>query len=67
MQYTEHNLHIVSIHRVLKEVLKASGGNLTEHHAEDVSMCVLLLMEAAKKMIMNLVAAHTTDADSDIK
>ena len=63
---------IVSNHRVLKEALKASGGNLTEHHTEDVSMCTLLLMEAAKKTDHEFgcsrSSAHTmTDADSDIK
>ena len=44
--------------RVLKEALKASGGNLTEHHTEDVSMCALLLMEAAKKRTENLAALN---------
>jgi hypothetical protein len=58
--------------RVLKEALKASGGNLTEHHTEDVSMCALLLMEAAKKTDREFgcyqSSAHTTtDAESDIK
>ena len=71
MQYTKHTLQIVSNHRVLKEALKASGGNLTEHHTEDVSMCALLLMEAAKKTDHEFgcsrSSAHTTtDADSDI-
>ena len=56
---------------VLKEALKASGGNLTEHHTEDVSMYALLLMEAAKKSDREFgcsqSSAHTTtDAESDI-
>lgn len=59
------------MYRVLKEALKASGGNLTEHHTEDVSMCALLLMEAAKKTDREFgcsrSSAHTTtDAESDI-
>ena len=58
-------------YRVLKEALKASGGNLTERHTEDVSMCTLLLMEAAKKTDREFgcsrSSAHTTtDAESDV-
>ena len=57
--------------RVLKEALKASGGNLTEHHTEDVSMCALLLMDAAKKTDREFGCSQssshmTTDAESDI-
>ena len=59
------------IHRVLKESLRSSGGNLTECHTEDVSMCALFLMEAEKKTDREYgcsqSSAHTTvDAESDI-
>lgn len=58
-------------YRALKQVLKASGGNLTERHIEDVSMCALFLMEAAKKTDREFgcsqSSAHTTtDAESDV-
>lgn len=35
--------------RVVKQALKFSMGSLTQKHIEDVSMCALFLMEAAKK------------------
>ena len=48
-----HAIHlrtnVPSICRVLKESLRSSDGNLTERYTEDLSMCALLLMEAAKK------------------
>ena len=43
---------IVSNHRVQKKALKASGGNLTEHHTEDVS----ITWKQQKRLIMNLGA-----------
>ena len=57
--------------RVLKESLRSSGGNLTERHTEDLSMCALLLMEAAKKTDREYGCSQssghtTTDASRDI-
>ena len=51
--------------------LKASGGNLTQQHVVDVSMCALFLMEAVKKTDKEFdcsrSSAHTTtDAQSDV-
>ena len=48
-----------------------SGGNLTDAHAEDVSLCALFLMEAAKatdkKFEAHRTTAHTIrDANKDI-
>ena len=34
---------------VVKEAIRSSGTNATEKHIEDVSICALLLIEAAKK------------------
>ena len=33
----------------MKQMLRASGANVTRTHIEDVSLCALFLMEAAKK------------------
>lgn len=51
--------------------MKSGGGNITEKHAEELSLSALFLMEAAKKADKEFHAhrttAHTTrDADKDI-
>ena len=35
---------------MIKQALKSSGANCTEKHMEDISMCGLLLLSAAKKV-----------------
>ena len=53
--------------------MRASGANVTERHIEDVSLCALFLMEAAKKADIEFElhprsSKHTTsDAASDIR
>ena len=42
-------LHVIFIHSVFKQALHASGANATARHTEEVSLCTLFLMEAAKK------------------
>ena len=37
------------LNRVLKQALRSSGANATQKHIEEVSLCSLFLMEAAKK------------------
>jgi hypothetical protein len=57
---------------VLKQALRSSGANATKHHIEEVSLCTLFLMEAAKKAdkefgIPQRSARHATrDATADI-
>ena len=36
--------------RALKEAMKRSGSNLTQQHAEDLSLCSLFLMETSKRI-----------------
>ena len=60
------------VHRVVKQSLRSAGGNLTEKHVEDVSLCALFLMDAAKKTDQEFrcyqSGTHTTrDSDNDIK
>ena len=38
------------MYRVLKQAMRASGGNLTDSHIEELSLCALFLMSAAKKV-----------------
>ena len=57
---------------VVKEALRSSTGSLTEKHIEDVSMCALFLLEAAKKTDKEFgchqTSSHTVrEADSDIR
>ena len=57
--------------RVLKQAMRASGGNLTDTHIEELSLCALFLMSAAKKVDQELgchqSTAHTIrDANKDI-
>ena len=58
--------------RVLKQALRTSGGNATDKHIKEVSLCSLFLMEAAKKAdqefgITPRSTRHTTrDASADI-
>ena len=57
--------------RVLKQAMKAGGGNLTPNHIEDLSLCALFLMSAAKQVDQAYNAhqsyKHTTrDADRDV-
>lgn len=56
--------------RVLKQAMKA-GGNLTPNHIEDLSLCALFLMTAAKQVDQAYNVHHsykhtTRDADRDI-
>ena len=59
--------------RVLKQALRSSGANATERHIEEVSLCSLFLMEAAKKADREFglnprSTRHTTrDASADIR
>jgi hypothetical protein len=51
--------------------MRSGGGNLTDAHAEDVSLCTLFLMEAAKTTDKEFEAYRTTvhtirDANKDI-
>lgn len=51
--------------------MRASGGNLTDTHIEELSLCALFLMSAAKKVDQELgchqSSAHTVrDANKDI-
>ena len=58
---------------VVKEAIRSSGANATEKHIEDVSVCALLLMEAAKKAdqafgVTPKSGAHTVrSAENDIQ
>ena len=58
---------------MLKQTLRAAGGNLTEKHVEEVSLGVLFLIDAVKKFDKAMGAspqttAHTTrDASEDVK
>ena len=53
--------------------LRSSGGNATEKHIEDVSLCSMFLMEAAKKADIEFGVTprstkHTVrDASTDIR
>ena len=51
--------------------MRASGGNLTDTHIEELSLCALFLMSAAKKVDQELgchqSSAHTVrDANKDV-
>lgn len=51
--------------------MKAGGGNLTPNHIEDLSLCALFLMSAAKQVDQAYNAHHssrhtTRDADRDL-
>ena len=55
----------------MKQALRSAGGNLTEKHVEDVSMCALFLTQAAKKADREFCCyqfGHHTirEADTDI-
>ena len=72
----DSNIHLHAFffaHRVLKQALRASGANATKKHIEEVSLCSLFLMEAAKKAdqefgITPRSMKHTTrDATADIR
>ena len=58
---------------VVKEAIRSSGANATEKHNEDVSICALLLMEAAIKAdqafgVTPKSGAHTVrNAENDIQ
>ena len=61
-----------STYSVVKEALRSSTGSLTEKHIEDVSMCALFLLEAAKKMDKEFgcyqISSHTVrEAENDIQ
>ena len=56
---------------ILKETMRGGGGNITESHAEEVSLCARFLMGAAKKVDrafdVHRSTVHTVrDADKDI-
>lgn len=56
---------------MIKETLHASGPNSTHKHMEDVSLCVLFLMDAAKRVdrmfrVSQSVAHTARDANKDI-
>ena len=63
---------IILVHfSVLKETMRGGGGNITQTHAEDVSLCALFLMDASKKVDREFKTrqstAHTIrDAERDI-
>ena len=40
---------LINVDRVFKQTLRSAGGNLTQKHVENVSLCALFLMEASKK------------------
>jgi len=67
------NVHTNYFCRVLKQALRSSGGNATEKHIEEVSLCNLFLMEAAKKADQEFGVAPTSsrhtvrDASADIR
>ena len=67
------NVHTNYFCRVLKQALQSSGGNATEKHIEEVSLCSLFFMEAAKKADQEFGVAPTSsrhtvrDASADIK
>ena len=69
--YIMHTLLHARTCKVLKQAMRASGGNLTETHIEELSLCALFLMSAAKKVDQELgchqSTAHTIrDANKDI-
>ncbi len=57
--------------RVLKQAMRASGGNPTLLHSQQLSLCVLFLMSAVKKVDQELgchqsSACTSRDANNDI-
>ena len=61
----------MQLFRVVKQALKSSMGNLIQKHIEDVSMCALFLMDAAKKTDREFQCHHSSahterDAERDI-
>ena len=57
---TELSIQTISLHRVLKQAMKAGGGNLTNSHIEDLSLSALFLMSAAKKVDKEFNCHRTT-------
>ena len=50
--------------------MKSGGSNLTQQHAEDLSLCALFLMEASKRVAREFGVyrskSHTRDANKDV-
>ena len=66
-----HTLLHVRTCRVLKQAMRESGGNLTDTHIEELSLCAVFLMSATKKVDQELgchqSTAHTIrDTNKDI-
>ena len=66
-----HTVYLFNYFSVVKQAMRSGGGNLTEAHAEDISLCALFLMEAAKATDKEFEAHRTTahtirDANKDI-
>ena len=50
LQLYKYLLMIINfLYSVLKQAMRSGGGNITETHAEELSVCALFLMEASKK------------------
>ena len=53
--------------RVLKQAMRASGGNLTDTHIEELSLCALFLMSAANKVDQELGCHHDQSTTHSIR
>ena len=67
--YAQH--YCITTYSVLKQTMRAGGGNVTKTQAEDVSLSALFLLDASKKVDCEFNAhrstAHTVrDANKDI-
>ena len=54
----------------MKQALKASGANITQHHIEEVSMCATFLLRAAKRtdkdfLVTPQSTSHTVRSATD--
>ena len=69
-KYYTFECFILHMYRVLKEALKASGGNLTEHHRGRIHVCTVTdggSKKTDREFGCSQSSAHTTtDAESDI-
>ncbi len=59
--YFTNNYYTSNVcYRVLKQTLRASGPNLTQHHMQNASLCTLFLLNACKRSDKQLKVNQTT-------
>ena len=53
-------MHLLSLHRIVKQAIRAGGSTLNQKHVEDISLSGLFLMKVTKRIECEFGVHHST-------